>query len=168
MKNTGIVLGIWAIFATVVLFLSCSLEPFGEGLGENGSCDSLNLVNTSCNEPFAPIILYAKILPGQINITWMSDIMGTDNTKKLFMSEPDFFEIYRSTTENGVYTLVGRVDDTEYTDSLGLLAETQYYYKVKSFAYCGDDASLKNVKGSAFSSPFSVTTQSAEIELPAI
>jgi len=40
-----------------------------------------------------------------------------------------YYKVYRSTTSNGLYSYIGDVNDTSYTD-YGLNANTTYYYKV--------------------------------------
>ena len=48
------------------------------------------------------------------------------------------YEVYRSTSQNGTYSLLGTTTATSYTNT-GAVAGTTYYYKVK--AICGNGAS---------------------------
>ncbi len=62
----------------------------------------------------------------KINLTW------TDNSANEYA-----FELLRSTSATGTYAQVATVAGTSYTDS-GLLANTKYFYKVRSVGLTGE------------------------------
>lgn len=80
----------------------------------------------------------------QINLSWtMPDEAVTD------------FEIYRSASENGTFTVLGRTDELSFSDQK-LLPGTTYFYKLKALSESG---------ASAFSETASATTE-VDTEIP--
>ncbi len=85
----------------------------------------LNNINASPCLPAAPTDLRAKPISGhQIDLKWTTD------------SGSGAFEIYRSKTENGVFTEVGCSDSSSYSD-FEVSPLTSYYYKVRKINTAG-------------------------------
>ncbi len=53
------------------------------------------------------------------------------------VNEVSGYEVYRSTSNNGLYTSIGTIDSTSYTDT-GLTTGTIYYYKIRAYNTVGD------------------------------
>ncbi|MCL1947113.1 MAG: fibronectin type III domain-containing protein [Chitinivibrionia bacterium] len=153
------------IAAFIAFFLSCSLEPYGEGRGNNSTGgNSLTILpniednsggnggdggsgggGNSCTKPSAPSSVSAS---GQsssvIKISWNS------------VSGASTYKVYRATSANGQYSYLGDVTTTSYTNST-LPSSTTYYYKITSVNICGE---------SAYSSYSSATTNNASCTKP--
>ncbi|MCL2284668.1 MAG: fibronectin type III domain-containing protein [Fibromonadales bacterium] len=86
---------------------------------------SSEIVSSSSNTPPPPppaapsVVLAVTQSSKNILISWNP------------ISEANSYEIYRSTSETGTYSLVGTAISTSYTDT-GLNKTTTYYYKIKS------------------------------------
>ncbi len=59
-------------------------------------------------------------------------------------------EVYRATSQNGVYKVIGRSDSNNFSDVAGLTPSTTYYYKVKA---------INNSGASSLTGAVSATTQ---------
>lgn len=101
-----------------------------------------------------PEIVSATAQSGsEINLTWNGDV------------GPGYYEVYRSTSLNGTYTLVGTTYPCTYTDTY-LMSNTTYYYKV-----CKTEQPEQTLFRSEFSNIMSATTTSTypnpiETQLP--
>lgn len=69
----------------------------------------------------------------QVNLAWAYGGPATDQ-----------FEIYRSTSTNGTYEILGRVSTASYIDT-GLSPATTYYYKLKSVNTNGSSSPFSNI-----------------------
>ncbi len=58
------------------------------------------------------------------------------------------YKVYRATSQNGTYSLLGTVTATAYTNT-GAKAGTTYYYKVKAVNSAGESAYSNIVSGRA-------------------
>ena len=62
------------------------------------------------------------------------------------MSGATSYKVYRATSQNGTYSLLGTVTATSYTNT-GAKAGTTYYYKVKAVSSAGESAYSNIVSG---------------------
>lgn len=74
----------------------------------------------------------------RVNLTW------SDNS-----SNETGFEVYRSTDQVGTYTIIGTTgeDATSFIDSVGLSAETIYWYKVRAVNGVGQSDYISDLEG---------------------
>jgi len=138
MKNKKITTLAAGVIAAVGLLLSCSLEPYGEGLGKNskGGDASIIVPNVEggndyggggyCTKPSAPSGVSASAQSSSsIKISWYS------------VSGASYYNVYRATSSYGTYSYVGYVTGTSCTDTY-LSSSTTYYYKITAENSCGE------------------------------
>jgi hypothetical protein len=107
----------------------------------------LNLKYTLVAVPAAPANLVANaVSSNQVSLTWNYSLTGSTR-----------FQIERKTGLGGAYALVAEVRDTASYIDTNLVANTQYYYRVKAVNVAGQ---------SGYSNEASVTTTSAGAPLP--
>ena len=104
--------------------------------------------------------------------------IGSNQSAYIFWDRPanpsaggfDTYDVYRSTNEAGPYDIVGNdtsVSDIGYHGSyfdMGLTNGVNYYYKVKSVNWSGDQSAFSNIDNAtpmAYSIPFEVATLNA-------
>ena len=119
----------WVLVLFVGLFLSCSLDPYGEGLGENSTGGNTSIIVPNietCTKPSAPSSVVAVTQSiSSIRISWNS------------VSGATRYNVYRSLSANGTYSYVGQSSTTSFTHT-GLSASTTYHYRVSAENNCGE------------------------------
>lgn len=94
-----------------------------------------------------------------INLSATATGLTTIDLDWVYLDTPtDEFEIYRSTAEDGTYTMVGRTAGFLFTDT-NLQANTTYYYKLKTVNNNGTSL--------AFSDPANATTEE-DLVIPSV
>ncbi|MCL1947504.1 MAG: fibronectin type III domain-containing protein [Chitinivibrionia bacterium] len=133
-----------ATFAIIAFLLSCSLDPYGEGLGANSTGGDSSIITTNpgveinngggetnCTKLLsAPYSVSATALSeSSIRISWSS------------VSGADYYNVYYSTTANGTYNYLKNVRSPSITHTdAGLSPSTPRYYKVSAGNNCGESA----------------------------
>ncbi|MFZ5639823.1 MAG: cytochrome c3 family protein, partial [Bacillota bacterium] len=89
--------------------------------------------------------IQAPSIPTNLKVTTPTDAASTRLTVSWTGSTDNYkvvqYQVYRSTTQDGTYTLIGSTGLVNMTDS-GLQPETGYYYKVRSVDYNGNMSEL--------------------------
>ena len=94
-------------------------------------------VKTVTPKPSAPIVKIGNsATSGKPMLTWNA------------VSGATSYKVYRATSQNGTYSLLGTVTATSYTNT-GAKAGTTYYYKVKAVNSAGESAYSNVVSGRA-------------------
>jgi|GEM_PF-349900 len=113
--------------------------------------DQCGLTSGLSNETFAtagsspprnPIYLGAVSVSSEVELTWGAPVNNEDATD-FIEGDPTHYNIYRSTDENGPWSLVSSVisPTTTYTDNPAL----PYYYMVRAVDVCGNESTDSNV-----------------------
>ena len=127
-------------FAVSAFLLSCSLDPYGEGLGSNSTGGDTSIIipnieigsgggddNNNCTKPSAPNGVSASVQSSSsIRISWNS------------VSGASYYKVYRASAY-GTYSNIGTAYTASYTNT-GLSSSTTYYYKVTAVNSCGESA----------------------------
>ena len=94
-------------------------------------------VKTVTPKPSAPVVKIGNSASsGKPMLTWNA------------VSGATSYKVYRATSQNGTYSLLGTVTATSYTNT-GAKAGTTYYYKVKAVNSAGESAYSTTVSGRA-------------------
>ena len=106
-----------------------------------GLCPYSNIVSgqvkTVTPKPAAPVVKIGNSASsGKPMLTWNA------------VSGATSYKVYRATSQNGTYSLLGTVTATSYTNT-GAKAGTTYYYKVKAVNSAGESAYSNVVSGRA-------------------
>ena len=92
-------------------------------------------VKTVAPKPAAPVVKIGNSsTSGKPQLTWNA------------VSGATSYKVYRATSQNGTYSLLGTVTTTSYTNT-GAKAGTTYYYKVKAVNSAGESAYSNVVSG---------------------
>ena len=95
--------------------------------GKSDTSNAVSATTQDCIIPPAPEGISAKTLSSrEIKISWDK----VENASR--------YSVYRATNKTSTYSLVARIPEIEFTDSVGLLPVKTYYYKIASAIDCGE------------------------------
>ena len=107
------------------------------GAGESAYSNVVSGKVVVTPKPAAPVVKIGNSASsGKPMLTWSA------------VSDATSYKVYRATSQNGTYSLLGTVTTTSYTNT-GAKAGTTYYYKVKAVNSAGESAYSNIVSGQA-------------------